>query len=95
MNKKIFTYRPALTDKSKMLIVPADYSVFENLEKGSYALAPARILGLTYGEYLQYITTKYPNKVNIVPSKGYVISYWTECDELKEFIEVLNNKVVL
>lgn len=95
MSKQIFTFRLALTDKTKMLIVPADYSVFKGLEIGSYVLAPARILGLTYGEYLQYIATKYPDKVNIVPSKGYVISYWTECDELKEFIKLLNDKVVI
>lgn len=95
MSKQIFTFRPALTDKTKMLIVPADYSVFKGLEIGSYVLAPARVLGLTYGEYLQYIATKYPDKVIIKPSKGYVVSYWTDCDELKDFIKLLNDKVVI
>ena len=95
MSKKFFTYRPAVSDSSKMLIVPADYSVFQGLEKGSYALAPARVLGLTHGEYLQYISTKYPDKVTIKPSQGYVVELWEDCNELKEFIKILDNKVVI
>lgn len=97
--KNFFTYRKLVNSNPlKYIIVPIDYDTFPmNLKKGgSYALAPARILGLDYVTYLKFLRDLFPNEVSL-KGKGslYVIPCWRKGKELFTFIDLLNNKMNL
>lgn len=97
MVKQYFTYRESSTP-NEFMIVPKDYNTFPfNIKNGgSYNVAPARVLGLSYPNYLRFLLNMFPNDV-IVRGKGsiYPIAYWKKDKTLFKFIELLNAKLSL
>lgn len=97
--KKYFTYREETpNDFSRCVIVPADYDnfPFNTQLGGSYALAPARVLGMTYVDYLRFILWAFPDDV-VVEGKNskYPIAYWKFGPNLQKWLELLNAKMNL
>lgn len=97
--KKYFTYTAAAKDLSEYIIVPSNYDDFPWNTKngGSYNLAPARLLGLSYVTYLKFIKTMFPNVVTISAEKGsiYPVAHWKAGPELSLWIKTLNAKMEL
>lgn len=96
---KYFTYMETIDNNpDRVLIMPADYDKFPfNTEHGgSYMLAPARVLGLSYAEYLRFIRASFPDDVSI-EGKGKMIvqTYWRKGKTLYTFIDLLNAKLTL
>ena len=95
-----FTYRTVGADPAThCIVVPKDYDTFPMNTKlgGSYALAPARVLGLDYPTYLRFLRDSFPEVVTL-EGKGslYVIPKWKRgCRELRVFINLLNDKMML
>lgn len=94
MAKKPFTIRQAMGDNKYYIIVPDDYEWLPPTKRGTYAVAPARVLGLKYHEYLMFVKTLFPDKV-ILKGEGYVVPYWEKNKELYTFVDLLNKKVKL
>lgn len=95
MNRKVyFTYTP--TKDERCLIVPFDYENFPfSVEGGgSYNVAPARVLGLSYADYLRFLRDSFPEQV-ILEGKGgyYVKPFWKFSPEMIKFIDLLNVKM--
>ena len=81
----------------RVIIVPNyDRSSFTVENGGSFAVAPARVLGLSYPEYLRFLRESFPEQVSI-EGKGsyYPIAYWRKGKELYTFIDLLNAKMRL
>ena len=98
MSKKFFTYTETIEgNPDRVLIVPKDYDTFPfNVENGgSYNLAPARVLGLSYPEYLRFIRQAFYDDVSIEGKKGLPVAYWRKGKELYTFIDLLNAKLDL
>lgn len=96
-NVEYFTYRES-TSPGEFVIVPKDYATFPFNTKagGSYNLAPARVLGLSYPDYLRFLMTMFPNDV-VVRGKRmiYATAYWKRDKMLHAFVKLLNNKLTL
>lgn len=85
----------SFSDKEKFIIIPKDYDFFRmNISKGgSYAVLPARILGISYPTYLKYLREKYPNSVTLEGKNNYYIrEYWCEGKDLQDFLSFLNQR---
>jgi hypothetical protein len=99
MSKKYFTFRPIDNSPlSRCIICPADYDAFPLKTKtGSYAVAPARVLGLDYPTYLRFIRDSFPEAVTLEGKDGlYVRALWKRGSrELLSFIDLLNIKLEL
>lgn len=99
MTTKYFTWRSANgVDENRCIICPNDYDNFPfNIkEGGSFAVAPARVLGLTYAEYLRFVRDMFPNAVTLSGKNHlYVIAYWKKGKELYTFVDLLNKKLTL
>ena len=96
MKKDFFEYREV--SDGYCLIVPKDYDSFpwDTSKGGSYALAPARVLGLDYPTYLRFVRDMFPNAVQLRgKNQKYVLAYWRKGAELSTFIKLLNNKLSL
>ena len=95
---KYFTWRQVGDDILKCIIVPTDYDNFPMNTKtgGSYAVAPARVLGLDYATYLRFVRDSFPEVVTI-EGKGhrYPIDIWRRGQELYKFVDLLNLKLNL
>ncbi len=96
---KYFTYRPSKPgDYSKCIIIPANYDTFPMNTKngGSYNVAPARVLGLSYGTYIRWITNKFPLEITVsYDNHTYPVVYWKAGGALEYMIKLLNNKLTL
>lgn len=86
-----FTYQPTGKNGRWCKIVPIDPKIFPNAEKGVYELAPARLLGITYMEYLELVTTLFPEKVEL-RNEPFPVPYWLKDKELFTFVELLNKR---
>lgn len=63
---------------------------------GSYNLAPARVLGINYAEYLRFLLTMFPNDVKVIgKGKGYPYAIWRKGEALTNFVRLLNGKLTL
>lgn len=95
--KKYFTFRPVSNEPlARCVIVPADYDSFPLKTKtGSYALAPARVLGLDYPTYLRFVRDSFPDAVTLEGKDSlYVRDLWKRGSrELLSFIDLLNLKL--
>lgn len=99
MKTKFFTYRETI-DKNpdRVVIAPLDYEDFPfTIENGgSYNIAPARVLGLSYATYLRFIRQSFPEDVSIEGKNSlYPIAYWRKGRTLYTFIDLLNAKMSL
>lgn len=97
--KQWFTYREVSNDPlGKVIIVPKDYDDFPMNTRlgGSYSLAPARVLGLSYAEYLRMLRASFPEDVTLVGRDGnYPVAQWRKGKSLYTFIDLLNLKLTL
>lgn len=77
------------------IIVPNSYEdfPFNCKEGGSYNVAPARVLGLKYSDYLRFVRDLFPEDVIIRGKEILPIPYWRGGDVLNKFIELLNLKM--
>lgn len=95
--KEYFTYRES-PDMTRCVIVPKNYDTFpfNTKEGGSYNLAPARVLGLTYVDYLRFIKAFFGDDVT-VEGKGsyYPVAYWRKGKNLYTWLDLLNAKLNL
>lgn len=96
---KYFTYRETVENNpDRVVIVPHNYDTFplNTREGGSYALAPARVLGLSYPDYLRFLRESFPEDVSI-EGKGhkYPIAYWRKGKTFYVFLDLLNAKLEL
>lgn len=97
--KKYFTFREVEEgNPSRCIIIPLNYDTFPMNVKtgGSYAIAPARVLGLSWHQYLLFIMKSFPESVS-VEGKGqlYPTPYWKKGKELYTFIDLLNARLTL
>ena len=95
---KYFTWVEFENNPARCQILPADYEIFPLNTKngGSYALAPARVIGLDYITYLKFIRQMFPDEVSIEGRNSlYPIAYWRKGKELYTFIDLLNAKLTL
>ena len=91
-----FTYVESMENRGKFLILPKDYDKlpFDTVCGGSYAVAPARVLGLSYAEYLRFVRDSYPNIVELRGKNSlYIRPLWDLSNELLDFIKLLNMKL--
>lgn len=100
MKKKWFTWKETEVDNpfSRLMIVPLNYDTFPmNIkEGGSYNVAPARILGLSYAEYLRFAREMFPEIVTIEGKGEYFPRlYWKRGAELNLFIKLLDARLNL
>lgn len=98
VKQKWFTYETSISNPSKAIIVPTDYEKFpfDTREGGSYAVAPARVLGLSYPNYLRFLLTMFPDEVEIIgKNRLYPVVYWERGHILNLFLKVLNGKLSL
>lgn len=100
MKKKWFTWRETEVDNcfTRLIIVPLDYDAFPmNIKNGgSYNVAPARVLGLTYAEYLRFAREMFPEVVTIEGKGNYFpLLYWKRGAELNLFIKLLDARLNL
>ena len=65
---------------------------FEGYTRGSYAVFPARVLNLSYADYLRYCRDRLGADL-IGKRKRYVIAYFLKNDETKEFVKLLNKRM--
>jgi hypothetical protein len=83
---------------SDCIIVPKDMDTFPlKIGRGSYNIAPARVLGLDYPTYLRFLRDSFPNAVTIV-GKGSRYSHpiWKpHTPELRTFLRYLNTKLTI
>lgn len=94
-----FTVREASDEHPyKDIIVPNYANIPFNVQTGgSYAVAPARVLGLDYVTYLRFVRDSFPGIVTI-EGKGhkYPTVYWTRASkEMLAFVKLLNNKMAI
>lgn len=97
VKKKWFTYQET-TNPKIVTIVPNNYDDFPFNTKngGSYAVAPARVLGFSYPDYLRFLMIMFPNDVEIVgKGKLFPIVYWKRDKTLYTFLQLLNAKLSL
>lgn len=96
--KKYFTITEASGRDGLYRIIPSDYDTFPMDTKagGSYALAPARLLGIDYPSYIRYIATVFPDDVSIY-GKGciYLEDCWKKGAALSLWLDLLNHKMEL
>lgn len=95
--KEWFTYRDSSHD-NYFQVIPKDYEVFPMNTKagGSYNVAPARLLGISYADYIRWLRTSYPDDI-LVEGKGhkYPVVLWKKGENLFKFIRLLNLKMSL
>lgn len=94
MRVKVFTYEEYEGNSRWCRIIPIDPKDFPSAEKQNFDLAPARLLGLSYNEYLYLMTTLYPEQVKIVADEVPVL-YWLKGKELFTLIALLNKRWVV
>lgn len=94
---KYFTWRETEEGNfARCIIVPKDYDKFPFNTKhgGSYGVAPARVLGLSYATYLRFIRDMFPDVVSLEGKNSrYVTAYWKKGKELYTFVDLLNAKL--
>lgn len=63
---------------------------------GSYGVAPARVLGLSYPDYLRFLMQMFPKDV-VIRGKGtmYPVDYWKKDAMMYTFVRLLNAKMAL
>ena len=98
IKKEWFIYEIELDDPSKATISPKDYENFPFNTKtgGSYNVAPARVLGLSYPDYLRFLLIMFPDDVEIIgKNKLYPKVLWKRNKMMFQFIRLLNVKLSL
>lgn len=65
---------------------------FEFSTNGSFSVLPARLLSLTYAQYLRYCRDKL-NAELIGKGKRYVIPYFYKTEETKQLVKLLNTRL--
>lgn len=84
-------------DPSRCIIKPNyDIFPFDTKNGGSYNVAPARVLGLSYPTYLKFIRDMFPDDVTLEGKNSlYIVPYWRKGKELYTFVDLLNAKLNL
>ena len=72
-------------------ITPVDPKGFPKADKVNFDLAPARLLGVSYDEYLYLMTTLYPEQVKIIADPIPVL-YRLKGIELFTLIDLLDKR---
>ena len=91
MKKTYFRFEESPIQKNKYLIFPVHDNLPLTGTSGSYALLPARLLNLSYAQYLRFCRDVYG--ANIIGKKNfYPIAYFDLNDKTKELIELLNKR---
>lgn len=93
--KNYFKATKSLSDEKLYIIVPNSYEdfPFDTKEGGSYNVAPARVIGLKYSDYLRFVRDLFPEDVIIRGRDNFPMPYWKGGDVLDKFIELLNLKM--
>ena len=69
-----------------------DLFKFEGRTRGSYAVFPARVLDLSYAEYLRYCRDRLG--ADLIGKKAkYVTAYFMKNKETQEFVKLLNRRM--
>lgn len=94
-----FTYKEIIENyPGRVLIVPKDSDNFPLYLNGeeSIKLAPARVLGLSYPDYLLFIRQMFPEDVVIeLDEENFPMAYWRKGQVFYTFLELLNSKLTL
>jgi hypothetical protein len=96
--KQYFVIREA-TSPSEFIIAPNHDELpaeWTTNCSGSYGVAAARILGLSYPDYLRFLMQMFPKDVTI-RGKGslYPVDYWKKYKMMYTFVRLLNAKMGL
>ena len=96
MANKYFSYRDT-SEPLKVMICPADYNTFPyKTTTSSYAVAEARVCGLSYPDYIRMLMYTFPEDVTIVGKNSkYLTVYWRKGQALYNFVRYLNAKMEL
>lgn len=84
---------PIYRDKH-LIRVNVEKMFFPNGTRGSYNVLIARVLGLSYTDYLRYVRDKLGAEL-IGKNRRYVVPYFDLTPEVKMFINVLNKRMTL
>lgn len=94
MRVKVFSFEEYGKNGRWCKIIPVDPKDFPNADKANFDLAPARLLGISYTEYLYLMTTLFPEKVKIIADPTPVL-YWLKGIELFTLIDLLDKRWVI
>ena len=91
MKKTYFKLEESPIQKNKYLILPIHNNLPISGTNGSYALLPARLLNLSYAQYLRFCRDVYGASI-IGKKHFYPIAYFDLNDNSKELVELLNKR---
>ena len=92
---KYFTLESSMTEKGKFLIkVNPDLFPLEKPISGCLNLLPARLLGLSYADYLRFARDVLDAKV-IGKNELYPTPYFSGSDAIMELVKLLNKRMQL
>lgn len=90
---KYFSLEPAPHFSGKYLIVMNQEEMpFPHGTRGSYTVMPARVMGLSYPDYLRYVRDKLGAELIGKKSK-YISVYFEYTDEVKMLVKLLNKRM--
>lgn len=90
---KYFTFDESPLYKNKYLIrFNLTKDLFPNGTKGSYAVLPARLLNLSYADYLRYARDRLGAEL-IGKNRKYVVAYYDKNQNTEAFIRLLNKRM--
>lgn len=74
-------------------IIALNHSLFpfKGQIRGSFNLMPARLIGLTYAQYLRFCRDVLGAKV-VGKNSGYPIAYFRNTPEVQQFVKLLNER---
>ena len=61
--------------------------------RGSYAILPARVMGITYANYLRLCRDEYGAEI-IGKNSFYPIAYFKEINRVKELVKELDKRII-
>lgn len=91
MRNRVFGFEEHGKNGRWCRILPVDPSYFPNTEKANFDLAPARLLGVSYDEYLYLMTKLFPEKVKVIADPIPVL-HWLKGIELFTLIDLLDKR---
>ena len=94
MRVKVFSFEEYGKNGRWCKITPVDPKDFPNADKVNFDLAPARLLGVSYDEYLYLMTKLFPEKVKVIADPIPVL-YWLKGIELFTLIDLLDKRWVI
>lgn len=94
MNKYFYLDESPIYKNKYIIRMSHEQSVllFPNGTNGSYAIFPARLLNLSYAQYLRYCRDKIGAEL-IGKNKRYVTPYFDNSPEAKQLVKLLNARM--